>query len=403
MVKAVLVLNAGSSSIKFAVLVMGEGGAAPEPRYRGAIDGIGNQPRFVVNRIVTRIDRQQSAELIEDQTLGKATRHVEALQRLLAWLNGLSNEFQLAAVGHRVVHGGAAYVQPVAVDAHVRAALEKLSPFVPLHQPHNLAGIDVIRRLRPELLQVACFDTAFHHTMDSIERMYALPRRLTEEGVRRYGFHGLSYEYIAGVLPDFLGEAANARVVVAHLGNGASLCAMKNRQSVATTMGFTPLEGLPMGTRCGTLDPGVVLYLLQEKGMTVPELVTLLNHRSGLLGLSGISGDMRELLGSDQPRAKEAIDYFVARTGREIASLAGALSGLDALVFTAGIGENAQEVRERICRHVAWLGIELDYAANQNHGPKISTADSPVSVWVIPTNEEAVIAHHTQGIAEKMI
>jgi acetate kinase len=395
--KAILVLNAGSSSIKFAVLGMGEGGAAPAPLYRGAIDGIGNQPRFTVNRIAG----PSTMELAGDQTLGKETRHVEALQCLLAWLDGASNEFQLAAVGHRVVHGGTAYTQPVMIDAQVRAALEKLAPFVPLHQPHNLAGIDVISRLRPELPQVACFDTAFHHTMDTLEQMYALPRSLTEEGIRRYGFHGLSYEYIADVLPDYLGTAANGRVIVAHLGNGASLCAMKNRQSVATTMGFTPLEGLPMGTRCGSLDPGAVLYLLQEKGMTVPELNTLLNHRSGLFGISGISGDMRELLASDHPHAREAIDYFVLRTGREIASLAGALGGLDALVFTAGIGENAVEVRERICRHAAWLGIELDRAANVRHGPKISAEGSPVSVWVIPTNEESVIARHTQRIVQQ--
>ena len=392
MVKAILVLNAGSSSIKFAVLGIGAGAALPAPLYRGAIDGIGSQPRFVVTPV------EQPAEAV-DQPLAAATGHAEALQHLLGWLDALAGEVRLVAVGHRVVHGGAAYSRPVVVDARVRAELERLVPFVPLHQPHNLAGVDAMGRLRPELPQVACFDTAFHHTLPALEQLYALPRSLSEEGIRRYGFHGLSYEYIAEVLPDYLGAAADGRVVVAHLGNGASLCAMKQRQSVATTMGFTPLEGLPMGTRCGSLDPGVVLYLLQEKAMTAPEVSTLLNHRSGLLGLSGSSADMRELLDSDQPHARQAIDYFVLRVGRELGSLAAALSGLDAVVFTAGIGENAAEVRARICRHAAWLGIALDPAANLQHGPRISRADSPVSVWVIPTNEEAVIARHTQALA----
>lgn len=398
MVKAILVLNAGSSSIKFAVLGWADGAADPAPLYRGVIDGIGNEPRFVV----TRSSHHASMEHVVNQRLGEKLEHAAALQHLLAWLDGLASEFRLVAVGHRVVHGGMAFIQPVVVDAHVRGELEKLAPFVPLHQPHNLAGIDAISRLAPGMLQVACFDTAFHHTLDSVEQRYALPRPLTEEGIRRYGFHGLSYEYIAGVLPRFLGDAANGRVVVAHLGNGASLCAMKNRRSVATTMGFTPLEGLPMGTRCGSLDPGIVLYLLQEKGMTVAEVTTLLNHRSGLLGMSGVSADMRELLSSNQPSAKEAIDYFVARTGREIGSLAAALSGLDALVFTAGIGERAAEIRELICHHAAWLGIELDAEANTKHGPRISTVDSRVSVWVIPTNEEAVIARHTQYLANNV-
>jgi acetate kinase len=283
----------------------------------------------------------------------------------------------------------------VRVDALVLAALEKLIPLSPLHQPHNLGAIHALAELRPDLPQVACFDTAFHHTLPAVARHFALPRDLAARGIRRYGFHGLSYEYIASVLPNYLGATAEGRVVVAHLGNGASVCALKQRQSLETSMSFTPLDGLPMGTRCGAIDPGVLLYLLREEGMPLKQLEEMLNQRSGLLGYSGISSDVRALLASDHPHASEALELFSYRISQAIAAHAVALGGLDALVFTAGIGEHATPVRTAICDRLRWLGITLDEAANLRHGPRISDVASPISTWVIPTNEEWIIARHT--------
>jgi acetate kinase len=300
-----------------------------------------------------------------------------------------------------VVHGGAEHAAPVRVDARMVTKLERLIPLAPLHQPHNLAPIRALLERSPELPQVACFDTAMHRSNPAVAQMFALPAELTESGVRRYGFHGLSYEYIASALPRFDTRAAQGRTVVLHLGNGASMCALQSGRSVASTMGFTAVDGLPMGTRSGALDPGVILYLMDERGMDARAVEKLVYQQSGLLGVSGVSSDMRELLESDAPRARLAVDLFVYRIGRELGSLAAALGGLDAVVFTAGIGERAAPIRERVCRQAAWLGIELDAQANGAHGPRISTASSRVAAWVIPTNEELMIARHTRELLAK--
>ena len=386
---ALLILNAGSSSLKFA-LYQADAAGDLQAVYRGLIEEIGRNGRF-------QVFHAPDAGGLINQTLA-ATDHEQALRHLLDWLETRHPGLALSAAGHRVVHGGADYRHPLRVDEQVLAALEALVPLSPLHQPHCLAGIRALARLRPELPQVACFDTAFHHTLPPRSRRFALPRELDERGIRRYGFHGLSYDYIASVLPDHLGDTAAGRVVVAHLGNGASLCAMRQRRSVETSMSFTPLDGIPMASRCGALDPGVLLYLLREDGMTPAQLDDLLHHRSGLLGVSGFSGDVRTLLESNDPHAAEALELFAYRTAQAIAGHAVALEGLDALVFTAGIGEYAAPVRAAICRQLSWLGLTLDEAANARHGPRISRADSRISAWVIPTNEEKVIAQHAWAL-----
>lgn len=391
MTPVILVLNAGSSSVKFSLFAA----AQPNPLllvYRGELEGIGTRPRLFVS------DPTHRPVVDEPLRSGAALDHEGALQVLLDWIEGHATGLRAIAVGHRVVHGGTWFSGPVVVDTGVLGHLEKLVPLAPLHQPYNLAAIQAVAKIKPGLPQVACFDTAFHQTQPEVAQAFALPRELWDAGVKRYGFHGLSYEYIADILPEVAGPAADGRVVVAHLGNGASMCAMRGRKSVATTMGFTALDGLPMGTRCGSVDPGVILYLLSEQGMDVPTVTDLLYHKSGLLGMSGISNDMRELLSSNSLDAARAIDVFVYRIGRELGSLAAALGGLDALVFTAGIGEHAAPVRARVCRDGRWLGIRLDEAANLSGGPKISSADSRVSVWVIPTNEELMIARHTRDL-----
>ena len=301
-------------------------------------------------------------------------------------------------MGHRVVHGGVDYAGPVRITAEVVAKLERLVPLAPLHQPHNLRPIRALSARMPEVPQVACFDTGFHRAQPPLAQAFALPRELSEAGVRRYGFHGLSYEHIASVLPAHDARAAAGRTVVLHLGNGASMCAIAAGRSIATTMGFTALDGLPMGTRSGSLDPGVVLYLMDEHKMDARAIETLLYRRSGLLGVSGLSSDMRELLESEDPHAREAVALFCYRIGRELGSLAAALGGLDAIVFTAGIGEHAAAVREVVCRDAAWLGVKLDRAANARNGPMISTPDSRVAVWVIATDEESMIARHTRDV-----
>ena len=302
------------------------------------------------------------------------------------------------AVGHRVSHGGLEYTRPVRVDSAVLRQLEKLNPLTPLHQPFNLAPIRRLLETSPQVPQVACFDTAFHATQPKLAKLFGLPKRFYEEGVLRYGFHGISYEYIAERLPEVAPDIARKRVIVAHLGSGASMCALERGKSVATTFGFTAVEGLPMGTRSGSLDPGVVLYLAQQRGMSLDEIQTLLYKKSGFLGLSGISSDSRVLLASSEPDAQLAVDYFVYRASRELGSLAAALGGLDALVFTAGIGENSAEIRARICERAAWLGVEVDATANAAGEPRISTALSRVAVWVIRTNEELMIARHTLAL-----
>jgi acetate kinase len=393
----ILVLNAGSSSIKFSMFAVNARDQELDLCYRGAIDGIGSDPRFVVTDPDGRRVVDQAVAARRVNTGG----HEGVLPVLHEWIAGHTGQLRVAAVGHRVVHGGEQFAAPVLVDAAILDQLEKLAPLAPLHQPHNLAPIRIIGRIAPDVAQVACFDTAFHRTQPPVSQLYALPRALSATGIKRYGFHGLSYEYIASVLPGILGGAARGRVVAAHLGNGCSMCAMRDGTSVATTMGFTALEGLPMGTRSGAIDPGVVLYLLTERGMSVGDVSDLLYHRSGLLGISGISNDMRTLLASNAREAAEAIELFVYRITRELGSLAAALGGIDALVFTAGIGEHAPAVRARVCEQAGWLGIRLDAAANLRGAPRLSSADSPVSVWVIPTDEELMIARHTLACARR--
>jgi acetate kinase len=316
------------------------------------------------------------------------------------WLTAHLGGTVPVAIGHRVVHGGPQFTAPQRVDAAVLDALEKLVPLAPLHQPYSLHPIRTIQAHFPSLPQVACFDTAFHRGHPEVADRYALPDALYREGVRRYGFHGLSYEYIARSLPRVAPEIARGAVVVAHLGSGASMCALREGRSVESTMGFTALDGLPMGTRCGQIDPGVLLYLLGQKGWSVKDLEHLLYHEAGLRGLSGLSNDVRDLLASDAPGARLALDYFVHRIARETASLAAALGGIDALVFTAGVGENSPDIRARVCARAEWLGLGLDEAANRAGGPRISAPGSRVSAWVIPTDEERMIAEHTLEIVK---
>ncbi len=387
-----LVINAGSSSVKFAVYAIN---ATPASVLHGLIDGLGARPRF------SATDAAGGA-LAGDPLAGAPAglTHEQALERLYAWLDRQGLGARIVAAGHRVVHGGDRCAEPVLINAEICAFLESLVPLARLHQSHNLAAIRALKKLRPALPQVACFDTAFHHTQAPLAQAFALPREITEAGVKRYGFHGLSYQYIAGVLPDHLGAHADGRVIVAHLGAGASLCAMRERRSVATTMGFTIIDGLMMGTRSGSLDPGVVLYLMRERGMSLDAVDELLHQRSGLLGVSGVSSDMRVLLASTDSHARTAVELFAYRAAREIGSLAAAIGGLDALVFTGGIGEHAAPVRELICTQCAWLGIELDAAANARHAARISVAGARASAWVIPTDEEIVIARHACRLLE---
>ncbi len=390
MTDAILVLNAGSSSLKFQVFDR-RGGLAM--RLRGQISSIGTKPRFTARNA-------DGAQIVaRDLSEAEGRDQAACLAFLASWFRQKdAGGVEVVAVGHRVSHGGTEYTAPVRVDEGVLARLEALSPLTPLHQPFNLAPIRKLLQAWPDVPQVACFDTAFHATQPRLARLYGLPKRFADEGVLRYGFHGLSYEYIAGRLSEVAADIARKRVVVLHLGSGASMCALEDGKSVATTMGFTALEGLPMSTRSGSIDPGVIIYLARERAMPLGELENLLYKQSGLLGLSGISNDVRELLASRAPDARLALDYFVYRASRELGSLVAALGGLDAVVFTAGIGENSPEVRERICQQAAWLGVELDPAANTRAAPRISSAQSRVGVWVIPTNEELVIARHTLGL-----
>lgn len=386
---AFLVLNAGSSSLKFSVFLDED---PLRPLLRGQLEGLLTQPRFFARSGTTIVGEKEWPS-------GTKLGYQAAIEFLFTWgRSGALGEHRIVATGHRVVHGGMKFTAPVLVDAQMLAELEALVPLAPLHQPHNVAAIKAVAQLAPTLPQVACFDTAFHHTQPKVAQAFALPRRYAEEGVRRYGFHGLSYEYIASVLPTLDRRAADGRTVIAHLGNGASMCAMSGGQSVATTMSFTALDGLVMGTRCGAIDPGVLLYLIDRHGMNARALEQLLYEQSGLLGVSGISSDMRALLSNSDPCAAQALDLFVYRINRELGSLAAALGGLDALVFTGGIGENAVSIRARVCRDARWLGLELDAEANAKGGPCISRRGSRVSAWVIPTNEELMIAMHTRRV-----
>ncbi len=387
---SIAVLNAGSSSLKFSLYALA--GDEFELISRGQIEGLATRPRFVA--------KDAAGVVVSSHDWGErhALDHAGAVRHLLEFLRGDLAHYTLAAVGHRVVHGGAEYAQPVRIDAEVLNALEAYIPLAPLHQPHNLAPIRVIAEHAPRLPQVACFDTAFHHGMPQVAQAFALPDSITVRGVRRYGFHGLSYESIAGALPSIDRTAARGRVVVAHLGNGASMCAMRGGKSIASTMGFTAVDGLMMGTRTGSLDPGVVLYLMDEFGMDARAIERVLYHESGLLGVSGVSSDMRTLLASGDAAAAFAVDLFCYRASRELGSLAAALGGLDALVFTGGIGEHAVPVREKIVAASEWLGLELDPAANAANRQRITTADSDVPAYVIPTNEELMIARQTRAL-----
>jgi acetate kinase len=385
-----LVLNAGSSSLKFCVYRragVGEG----RPEARGQIEGIGSAPRLSVKGA-------DGVTLADDRLEASVSDGRGALDVLAAWLRSRYGGARVLGVGHRVVHGGARYDRPTIVDREVLAELRSLIPLAPLHQPYNLAAIEAVGERLPDVPQVACFDTSFHRGHEAVADLVPLPRDLRDAGVRRYGFHGLSYEYIASVLPDAAPPIARGRVIVAHLGSGASVCALKAGRSVDCSLGFTALDGLCMGTRPGALDPGVVLYLFQGLGLTAENVETVLYKKSGLLGISGISPDMRVLLDRPEAEARLAVDYFVYRAMKEIGSMAAVLQGIDGLVFTAGIGENSAEIRRRICESAAWMGVEFDAHANARGGPRISTPRSRVAAFVIPTNEELMIARHTAAL-----
>lgn len=382
-----LVLNAGSSSLKFSVF------GRPEVEdwlleSRGQIAGFGASPRISA--------RDANGRLLIDQKLDANVRDgIKALESLVVWLKATYARARVVGVGHRVVHGGTQYAGPTVVTPQVLAELYDLVPLAPLHQPYNLAAIKAVSDRLPDVPQVACFDTSFHRNQSPVAKVIPLPRDVCGSDVQRYGFHGLSYEYVASVLPGVAPEIARGRIIVAHLGSGASLCALKDGKSVDSSFGFTALDGLCMGTRPGSLDPGVILYLLQGLGLSAKEVETILYQKSGLLGISSISNDMRDLLQCDEPGARLAVDYFVYRAVKEIGALAAVLGGMDGLIFTAGIGENSAEIRRRIGESCAWLGIELDAKANDRNGPRISGRSSKVSAWVIPTNEELMIARHT--------
>jgi acetate kinase len=386
----ILVVNAGSSSVKFQVFAV-DGDGRLRRQIKGQMDGIGNRPRLRAAHATgdTMVDRAYPIEAVPDVPA--------ALMLASSWLR---DELQLSplAVGHRVVHGGPDYDRPVLIDHGVIARLERFTALAPLHQPHNLAPIRSLLTNFPALPQVACFDTAFHRNHDEIADHYAIPRGLHEEGVRRYGFHGLSYEYIASILPGVAPEIAMGRVIVAHLGSGASMCAIHGGRSIESTMGFTALDGLPMGTRTGQIDPGVILYLMAAKGMSAAQVQDFLYRDCGLKGLSGVSNDMRELQHSNDPRASFAVDHFVYRIALHAGMLAAALRGLDGFVFTAGIGENSVGIRARIAERLEWLGVSLDPAENARHTTRISRADSRIPVYVVRTDEELMIAQHTLSL-----
>ncbi|MEI6098400.1 MAG: acetate/propionate family kinase [Alphaproteobacteria bacterium] len=386
MTRAVLTLNAGSSSLKFALFPQ----AGDHPLATGLADRIG--PEGTLKLKAGDGQPIQPAE-------GDLSSHAGAIRTVIDSLRRAHNSLTVLSVGHRVVHGGDAYAAPVTVDDAVLGHLSTLAPFAPLHQPHNLSGIHAARAAFPGVPQVACFDTAYHRNHPWVNDAFALPRSLYDEGVRRYGFHGLSYAYIAGELARVAPLLAQGRVIVAHLGNGASMCGMENGQSIASTMGFSALDGLPMGTRCGQLDPGVLLYLMDQKGMNAAQISDLLYKQSGLLGISGLSNDMRVLEAAGTPEAAQAIDYFVFRCQREVGAMAAALGGIDALVFCGGIGENSRLIRSRICARLGWMGVELDAGRNAANAQVISTDLARTTVMVLPTNEELVIARAARAAA----
>ncbi|MCK0511593.1 acetate/propionate family kinase [Aromatoleum buckelii] len=387
--KAILVINAGSSSVKFALYAT-EPELAAKPALSGQIEGIGATPM---------LSAQDAARLRYREPVhtagGQAEQHRDALNHLFSWLAAHNPTLDIVAAGHRIVHGGDLHSAPVRLNEFVLGDLDSFVPLAPLHQPHNLRAVRAVAVLLPGIPQVGCFDTAFHRTQPALAQAFALPRAITARGVKRYGFHGLSYDYVARQLPDVIGAQASGAVLIAHLGNGASMCALRDGRSIASTMGFTAVDGLMMGTRTGSLDPGVLLYLMEQQHMDAKALTNLLYKESGLLGVSGISQDMRTLLASPAREAKEAVDLFCYRIAREIGSLAAAAGGLDALVFTGGIGEHAAPVRAQVAELSAWLGVKIDAQANAADATRIDAADSRVAVAVIPTNEERMIARYT--------
>jgi len=395
--KIVLTLNAGSSSLKFAAFATANGGALNQ-LASGQIEGIGATPKGAVKAATG-----ETTDLVFEPSQGRVD-HQAAMGAILGWLRKAGSDSSVAAVGHRVVHGGPDLAEPMLIDAAVLAKLKRLIPLAPLHQPHNIAGIEAAMKAFPLTPQVACFDTAFHRSHPFVSDTFALPRSYYDEGVRRYGFHGLSYEYIVRKLRSIAPQVAREDVVIAHLGNGASMCAVTNGRSIASTMGFTALDGLPMGTRCGQIDPGVLLYLMVAKKMSADEISDLLYNKSGLKGMSGLSQDMRELEASDSPAARDAIAYFVERIRRELAGLAATVHGIEGIVFTAGIGEHSWRVREAVLKGMEWLGAQIDDEANRASAQIISSRSSKTVVFVIPTDEERMIAEHTvktAGVANK--
>jgi acetate kinase len=379
-----LVLNAGSSSLKFCVYFHA-GSDDLRLHAGGQIEGIGTSPRLTV--------KDADGTQIESRGVEVCNGH-EAVEALAAWLRSVYDASSVVGVGHRIVHGGPRFDRPTIVTPEVLAMLRDLIPLAPLHQPYNLAAIDAVRARMPSVPQIACFDTSFHRGQPETSELLPLPREFRQAGMQRFGFHGLSYEYIASILPQVAPEIAQGRVIVAHLGSGASMCAIRAGKSIDSTFGFTALDGLCMGTRPGALDPGAVLHLFQGMQLSAKEVESILYKKSGLLGISGISNDMRDLLGRSEPEARLAIDYFVCRAAKECGGLASVLGGVDAIVFTAGIGQNSPEIRRRILSAIAWLGVELDLQANEDGGPRLTTQESKISAWVIPTNEELMIARH---------
>ena len=388
----IAVINAGSSSIKFALFEVDE---VPNLLFRGQIENIGVAPRLSV-------EDAEGKQVADNEWRAQEIDHKSATKIILETAIGLLGGKPVAAVGHRVVHGGTQFKEPTLVTKDVIASLRTLCPLAPLHQPHNIAPIEAIQSVAPHIPQIACFDTSFHQTQPLLSYSFALPRELTDSGIRRYGFHGLSYEYVSGRLRDVAPEHAKKRIIIAHLGNGASLCAIHNGRSVATTMGFTAVEGLMMGTRCGSIDPGVLIYLMDEQKMDARALENLIYKKSGLLGVSGISSDMRTLRASDDPDARAAIDLFVHRIVREIGSLSAALGGLDGLVFTGGIGQRDSKTRREVVAGCAWLGAELDEDANAKAEERIDAGSSKLPIWVLPTDEERVIARNAATLLESV-
>ena len=386
----VLVINAGSSSLKFAVFVAAPGTEEFSVALRGQVSGIGSNPIFSASVLSPARPADSLSTPVDE--IGS---HRQAIDHALRWVEAHAAGFRLIGVGHRVVHGGPDRREPALVTPELLQELETLSPLAPHHQPHNLAAIQAAAETDPDLPQVACFDTAFHATQSNLARLLPLPLALRERGLQRYGFHGLSYEFITGALPAHNGGSLPPRLIVAHLGNGASLCAIRDGKSVATSMGFSTLDGLLMGTRCGSIDPGVLLHLMRQHDMDEAALSHLLYDESGLLGVSGISADMQVLLDSREPAAAEAVELFCYTLVRAIGSMAAALGGVDAMVFTGGIGEHAGTIREKVCSQLTWLGVDIDPTANADAGPLISSSASGIKVWVIPTNEELVITRHT--------